>query len=197
MSRILRRVAIAACPRSIEAPDGAVPEELRGLFEGETRAAFERGRAAGLEEGAAAARAADDALPDGLRRAFADGLATREEARRREADEEIELAVEIARQAMGRDPGDDARGVLELIRAALAELDDTPLTVAAHPSQSSELASALGPDGVEVAADGSLAPGEAIVRGPWSSADLRWEARWTAVRSALGLAERPPGPAGG
>jgi flagellar biosynthesis/type III secretory pathway protein FliH len=186
-------VPLAACPRAIATPDSAFPDELRELIDTETRSAFERGRQAGLEEGAAAARGADEGLPDALRRAFADGAATLAEERRRDAAEILQLAVEIARLATNRDPGDDARGLLERIRGALAELDDSPITVGVHPSQASELADALDADAVEIVPDGSLAPGEAVLRGPWSSADLRWEARWRAVRSALGLGDGPPG----
>jgi flagellar biosynthesis/type III secretory pathway protein FliH len=188
---------VATCPRAIEAPDAAVPAELRGLIEAETAVALDRGRREGLQEGAAAARAADDALPDALRRAFADGIAMLRADLAREADEILELAVEIARQATRRDPGDDARGLLATVRDVLAELDDAPLTLRAHPSQAAALSAALSPEGVQVAPDPTLEPGEAVVRGPWSEADLRWPARWQAVRSALNLGEPPGAPADG
>jgi flagellar biosynthesis/type III secretory pathway protein FliH len=189
---VLRRVPLAACARPIDPPDASVPSELRELLEAQTRSAFERGHQGGLEEGLATATAAAATLPDAVRAAFADGVATLEEGRRREVDEVLALAVEIARLAVRAEPGADAHGLLDRIRGAFAELDDGPLVVGVHPAQAGELAPALAAEGVTVQPDPSLQPGEAVVRGPWSEADLRWEARWAAVREALGIGPAAP-----
>jgi flagellar biosynthesis/type III secretory pathway protein FliH len=185
-------VAVASCPHPIDAPDAGVPAELRAYVEEETRAAHERGLRLGREQGAAEARAADGRLPDAVRGAVADALAMLDDHRRRDAAEVLELALEIARHVVGREPGAEAAAVADHVRRSLVDLDDAPLVLAANPAQVEAVAAELAGDRIQVVPDPSIGPGEAVVRGPWSTADLRWEARWSVVREALGL--RADGP---
>lgn len=164
---------------------GAPPEELRALLEAERREAFERGRAAGLEEGRAAARAESADLLEGVRRALEEGLGVLHRWRVEEAGRVVDLALRIARHVLGREPV-EAAAVVERVRAALEAIDDAPLELSVHPDHVETLRAALDPNVAAVRGDASLSPGEARLRGPWSSVDLTFDAACEAVREALG-----------
>lgn len=187
MSRVLRHAHLGPRPRPVGAPDASLPEDLRELVEAEVRAAYERGRRKGAEEGRAAARADGERLASAVREAFARGLEALAERRRDEVHDLLEMAVEIARHVLGREPGPDGREVVERVRGALEAIDDGPLELAAHPSDREALRSALAGEPVEVRADPSLEPGEVVLHGPWSVAELTREVAWATVREALGL----------
>lgn len=187
MSRVLRDAHLGLHPRPVGVPAASLPDDLRELLEAEARAAYERGRREGAEEARAAARADGERLASAVREAFARGLEALAQRRREEVRELLEMAVEIARHVLGREPGPAGRELVERVRAALEAVDDGPLELAAHPSDHEVLRSALAGEPVEVRADPSLAPGEVVLRGPWSVAELTREAAWAAVREALGL----------
>ncbi len=183
MSRVLRRPAVVGHARRLEVPGpGAMPEEVRALLEAERGEAFEQGRAAGLEEGRAAAAAEVGRLLEQIRAALQEGLEALDRWRASEADRVVDLALRIARHVLGREPVETAR-LIERIREALAAIDDAPLELSVHPGQVEPLREAL--SGVTVRGDPSLAPGEARLAGPWSSADLTFEAACEVIREAL------------
>ncbi len=183
MSKVLRRPAVVGHARRLEVPGpGAMPEEVRVLLEAERGEAFEQGRRAGLEEGRAAAAAEVGRLLEQIRAALQEGLEALDRWRASEADRVVELALRIVRHVLGREPVETAR-LIERVREALAAIDDAPLELSVHPGQVEPLGEALSE--VTVRGDPSLAPGEARLVGPWSSADLTFEAACEVIREAL------------
>ncbi|GIV00968.1 MAG: hypothetical protein KatS3mg014_2583 [Actinomycetota bacterium] len=184
MSSVLRRPAVGH-PRRVEAPaPGSPPEELRALLEAERREAFERGRAAAVEEGRAAGREEAAAVLGEVRRALEEGLEALERRRAAEADRVVDLALRVVRHVLGRESV-EAGVVIERVRAALREIDDAPLELSVHPDHVEPLRLAMEATAVTVRGDEALARGEARLRGPWSSADLTFEAACEAIREAL------------
>jgi flagellar biosynthesis/type III secretory pathway protein FliH len=173
----------------VEVPAGGLPAETRALLEVELRDAFERGREVGVEEGRAAAAEEVARLLREVRSALEEGLEALRGWRAEEAARVADLALRIARHVLGREPV-EASGVIERVREALAAIDDGPLTLSVHPEHVEPVRAALDPASVVVQADASLAPGEARLRGPWSSADLTFDAACEVIREALGA---PPG----
>lgn len=189
MSSVLRRPPVVAHPRRVEVPaPGALPAELAALLEAERRDAFERGRAAGFEEGRTAAAEAATRLLAELRTGLEEGIETLRRWRVEEAGRVVDLALRIVRHVLGREPV-EASTVLARVRQALEAIDDAPLELAVHPDHAPALREALDPTTVTVRGDASLAPGEARLRGPWSSADLTYDAACAAVLEVL----EPPG----
>ncbi len=183
MSRVLRRPAVVGHARRLEVPSpGAVPVELRALLEAERAEAFERGRAAGLEEGRAAAAGEVVRLLEGIRAALQEGIEALDRWRGSEADRVVDLALRIVRHVLGREPVETA-WLIERVREALAAIDDAPLELSVHPEHVGPLREAL--SDVTVRGDTSLAPGEARLRGPWSSAELTFDAACEAISEAL------------
>ncbi len=186
MSSVLRRPSVVAHPRRVDVPSpNALPAELVALLEAERRDAFERGRAAGFEEGRAAAADAAVQLLAEVRAGLEEGIETLRRWRVEEAGRVVDLALRIVRHVLGREPV-EASTVLARVRQALEAIDDAPLELTVHPDHVPALREALDPATVTLRGDASLAPGEARLRGPWSSADLTYDAACQAIGEVLG-----------
>lgn len=186
LSSVLRRPPVVAHPRRVEVPaPGAPPAELLALLEAERRDAFERGRAAGFEEGRTAAAETTAQLLAEVRASLEGGLGTLRRWRLEEARRAVDLALRITRHVLGREPV-EAATVLARVRQALEAIDDGPLELVVHPDQVPALREALDPTTVTVRGDPALASGEARIRGPWSSADLTYDAACQAIGEVLG-----------
>lgn len=192
MSRVLREVTLAGAPRMVAFGGAAgLPEELEALIRARAADAFEQGRCAGFAEGSAAATRQVAELSAGLAGELAAGM---QALRAQQEDQRaliLELVVQVARAVTQADPGPGGRQVLADVLSALEAVDDTPLTVLAHPDDCALLAAGLAAvAGLSVLADPSVPPGEARLRGPWALAEVTREATWAAVRETLGLPER-------
>jgi flagellar assembly protein FliH len=155
---------------------------MRSIVDDAAARAREEGRA----EGVAIGRADAGNLQAAISAAIADGLAHLEAWRAAHAQEVIGLAIEIARAVVNREPGPDGMEVAARVRAALEQLDDGPLVVRVHPSQSEDVAAALATKPrVSVAADESVEYGGALVDGPWSHADVTLASAWRAASNLL------------
>lgn len=148
--------------------------------------AFEAGRAEGRREGADEQAARLEHLAQAVTLTVTDVEERIEEARQAAVGGMLDLAVAIAEVVIGRTPHDDGAAVLRRVEEALEHLDERPLTLMVSPVD--ETAARTAADAIEdlaVEVDGSLAPGEARLRGGWSSADLTHGAAWEAVRRQL------------
>lgn len=187
LSEVLRATVVARTRRALAVPDPdlidpALAERLDGAHEQGYAAGYRDGRA----EGEQAARAQLDRLTaaagEALTGARADLAATRAE----QAADVVALATDIARVVVAREPSQAGTDALAAVERALADLDDTELTVSVAPGDAELVGAALaGRPGVMVAADARLEPGEARVRGAHAAADLTRAAVWAAVEAAL------------
>lgn len=194
MSRLLSGARVGAEPRPLRVPDPADDPFTQRRVDEASAAAYERGVADGrrqaVEEARAAAEEASGRAVAAVRDAAREVLAEMGALRAEEAAADVTLACRIAEVVLGREPHDEGRALLERCRAALAALDDAPLTVRVSPSDAAVLREGLAADAdAEVVEDGSLGPGEARIRGPWSQADLTRDAAWQLVREALGAGD--------
>lgn len=187
LSRVLRQPALGPERLTVAVPDPiAIDPVVRERVEQATADAYERGHAEGLAVGRAQAHGEVEFIADAIRGAAEDAAGRLAAARAERAGEIVELALEIARTVLGREPDDGGQVLLERVRAALEQLDDEPLRVMVSPSMAEVLAGGLDAmRGVEVVADDSLQPGEARVQGPWARADLTFAGAMELVREAL------------
>lgn len=182
-SRILRNVVL------LDEADHRPEEQPRLLADlgGDTYAeAYERGKRDGTLEG----RAASDRAVAALGQLIADELATSLSELRSLHGERTSLllseAIAIAEFMVGRDLSATAETLASRIHEALGFIDDAPLTIAVSPGDLEVITRAVeGHSGLEVTVDAALAPGEALVRGPWVEADITLSAAADAVREAL------------
>jgi flagellar biosynthesis/type III secretory pathway protein FliH len=100
------------------------------------RRAFAAGERAGREAAVEAATRAAAAVGQALDVLHAEVIAQR--AATCAAD--LDLAVALASEVLGRSPADDAVAVLDRVRDAVAMLDDDPLEVRLHPEDHAALA---------------------------------------------------------
>lgn len=187
LSRVLRQPGLADAHAVLGPDPAAVDPVVRESVEQASEAAFSRGYEAGVAEGRRAALADSEDLAARLTSGAREAATTLQAARAEHAGAVLDLALEIARAVLGREPHDGGATLLERLRTVLTELDDAPLTVTVHPDDADAVARAVR-DASELAveADAGLRPGEARVRGPWSRAELTIDAALAAVREVLG-----------
>jgi flagellar biosynthesis/type III secretory pathway protein FliH len=157
--------------------------ELAALLRDAAAQGYERGREAGFRAGR---EAAASQVPAAVAAAFEEGIRSLSHWHQAKASDVVELALEIARRVLEREPSEKSGLLAERIGEALAALDDSPLVISVHPSDlEATTAGVAGRDGVSVSPDASLRPGEARITGPWSGAELTREAALAAVAEAL------------
>lgn len=186
MSSLRRLVlpTLEAQPQVLGAPDGHLDEATQALLQEAAQEAYERGCRDGAAVATEAAQAATVHVTEILQRL--DG-----ELRRTAAQVDVALAGQIAAAVLDREPADDTAALLRKVEAALAALDDDPLTVHVNAGDVAPLAEALAAMGsahgaeIGVVADPSLAPGDARIAGRWSRADLTRRGAWDAVSTLL------------
>ncbi|MCB0990038.1 MAG: hypothetical protein KDB16_03595 [Acidimicrobiales bacterium] len=116
----------------------------------------------------------------------ATALANLDDRSRRQATEAlIDLAIEIATRVMDRTPHDGGQALANRLQLELESLPSGPVTIDANPEDIALLAKALPGGAIVVAADPTLKPGEAKLRGEWVMADMTREAGWKAVRRII------------
>ena len=184
MSRVLRQAGVGDRPRLVGSQAEAPPDpELAALLHDATAQGYERGRLTGFREGRDAAASK---VPAAIGAAFEDGVQALARWQQASASDVVDLALEIARRVLEREPSEEAGLLADRIRTALAALDDSPLVISVHPGDLEATAAAVAErDGVSVSPDAGLRPGEARITGPWSHADLTREAALAAVAEAL------------
>lgn len=188
LSEVVRRTAVSAARRPLAVPDPAAidPELARRLAAGREEG-YAEGRRDGYAEGERAGRAHVADVATAIGEAAAGLRAEVAALRRDQAEAVTELALRVARAVWAREPGAGAHDALARVRAALAELDDAPITVEVAADAADEVAAAFGDrDDVVVVAEPSLGAGEARLRGAHGAAELTDAAVWAAVEAAVG-----------
>ncbi len=122
-----------------------------------------------------------------------ESLAARfEQVEREAADEVVELAVEIARQALRATPAMRPEAIIPVVQEALASLFDerVRMRLLLHPRDAelvrSELGERLLVRGCEIVADHSITPGGCRIDTPRASVDATVETRWRRTLAAIG-----------
>lgn len=187
MSRLLTMPSLAGEPRTLGAPEPSLDAAMSALLEQVAADAYARG----VRDGAAQASGAIEASVMQLLAAIARAAG---ELRQVAADADVQLALEIARAVLDREPADAGQDLLDRILAALAAVDDDGLTVQLNPQDAAaigaelERLAALHGTPVRVSPEPAMAPGDARVVGRWSRADLGRDAAFAAVQQ---LCEEP------
>lgn len=190
LSEVLRATVVAADRRALTVPDrDVVGPVLAARLEAAREEGYAAGHRDGRAEGERTARAHLDGLATAVDAALAATRADLASVRATQAAEITTLAGDIARVVLAREPSRTGADALAAVEQALAELDDTDLTVSVAPDDVDMVSRALaGQSGVTVVADARLGVGEARVRGAHAAADLTREAIWSAVDAALATA---------
>lgn len=179
--RVLRQPALGAAVPIAPRPRPLPPEALAAI-----EAARAEGHAQAMADARRAATEDDERLAAAVNHAIETALQVHRDERAAEAAATVELALRIAREVAGATIDDHGHALAARIRTALALVDDAPVVVEVAPDRVERLRAALSDRrGVEVAGDARLGRDEARVSGPWSSADLTAEARWSAVEQAV------------
>lgn len=185
---LLTRPVLAADPQPLGAPDPALDAFTRARVDEAAAAGYERGLADGAAAVRAEATAAEARITAALDAACAAVTAELRSVVTARVDADVELASAIAEAVLGHEPSANGAALLALVRTALASLDETDLTVHAHPDDAAALAAGVrgSQPGLTVTADAGLGPGEARITGRWARAELTRAAALDVVRSALG-----------
>lgn len=172
--------------RPLNGADVLLDPATRARVDQEVAAAYEQGRQDGRREAEAAAARAGSAVvaqvEAALDRAHEELAASRAEDGARALD----LAIRIAEELVGVSVAERTTGLVTRVQQVLAAVDDTDLVLHASPDEVHVLSEELRHvAGLTVEMDPSLGHGEARITGPWSDADLTWDATWASIRSAL------------
>lgn len=185
MSRVLRAVPLDEHPRDVGLDHHAavLAEAEQRAFDAGHAAGFRDGHARGVEEGRR-----DLAVVAGvITQAVEDVRATLAASRQELGAEVRRLALDVARAVCERGVTDDGVALAERVELALSRIDDAPLRVHVNPTELVALQDLLAGQlrSVDVVPDATLGAGEARILGPWSDADLTWDATWEAVGEVL------------
>lgn len=147
-------------------------------------------RADGEREGREAGRAEAEQRIDSLSRSVALSVSEIEDrlehTRQANIGGLIDLAKAIAKQVIGRTPHDAGAALLARLEEVADLLDERPLTIRVSPTDADVIRAAKkGHPDLAVDVDASLQPGEAVVTGGWSHADLTHAAAWEALERHL------------
>jgi flagellar biosynthesis/type III secretory pathway protein FliH len=181
LSRVLRSGTVTATPKAY---GGGAPRlldaELRKIVDIAAESAYSQGFNAGIVEGRGDTASVATRLGSSVLHAI------HELRRAREADiaASIDLAIEMATVILGHAPVGDRAAMIQRVLDALAEVDDTTVTIAAHPADVGLLQEAVRGD-VEVRADDTLAPGEVRILGDWARVDLTHESVLAVMKEGL------------
>ena len=191
MSRLVRDAVLA--PQAIdvrgrEDPFAAYGGDVDACLAGVEAAAYERGRQDGMRVGYELAMADQSQLTALVERSLAVAVAHLQAVCEQDAHRITALALEIARAVVGREPHDGGIALVARVREALATVDDRPLHLGVAPEDVPALTQALADvDGLTVAPDPTLTPGEGRLHGRWAEADLTRGAAWLAIQRALAI----------
>ncbi len=100
-------------------------------------------------------------------------------------DDVASLAESIAAVVLDRTPHDGGQAVLEAVRAEFSNLTDTAITLSVHVDDMAVVAAGITRDGVEIAVDPKLQPGEVVISTQWSTIERTRSEAWSAIRAAL------------
>lgn len=156
--------------------------ELAQFVEDTRAAAYEQGH----RDGVAAGRAQMTDMARRIEAALQMAAADAERMRAAMVAEVLHSAFAVAEYATGVQPIADATVLTERIQRALETLDDEQVTIGVNPADWDAVASNLQlPRGITIDRDPTLQPGEALMRGTWSSIDLTREAALSVAREVL------------
>jgi len=191
VSRLVRDAVVSLSPidvRGREDPLAAYGGDLDACLAGVEAGAYERGRQDGMRVGYDLALADQSQLTALVESTLATAIAHLQAVCEQDAQRITALALEIARAVVGREPHDEGVALAARVREALTTVDDRPLHLGVHPDDVAGLTRALADvDGLTVAPDPTLTPGEGRLHGRWAEADLTRGAAWLAIQRALAV----------
>ncbi len=154
------------------------------MVEEARRLGFRAGRDEGYAAGVADSVASETILAAAVER----GLAAVAEAQREVVAGSIDLALVIAEFILGRAVHDGGAALASHVAAAISSLDDTDLEITVHADDHGIVERTPSLSGARILVDQThtLEPGEARIRGRWSSVDLTRTAAFDVVREVLG-----------
>lgn len=183
MNRVIRDAPVATTPAFFGNADTRfVDGEVAEIIKRAEAAAYQRGQ----HDGAAAARAAMTATAQRIESAVQ--AAATEAARMRAAvvTEALEAALAVAEYVMGVRPVADTTALASRIQEAIAGLDDEAIVVGVNPAEWDAVAAIVDlPRHITIDRDPTLQPGEARLRGTWSSIDMTRQAAMAIAREVL------------
>lgn len=185
MPRVLSSPPVSAVGRPLDARGARPPAWVREVVDRERAEAYEQGRADGRAEIAATRLADAEALVAMLRTSVAQEAARVAELRSMHDARLLALAARIARYVVDEIDTSSVEAVVDRVRAALDEIDDTDVVVHVAAGQVDDVTAALAGLDVDVVAADDVAPGDALLAGRWSAADLSRTQRWDAVMELL------------
>jgi flagellar biosynthesis/type III secretory pathway protein FliH len=183
LNRVIRDAALGAAPvlldtSAVHFVDGALAEHLAQA----EAAAYQRG----ISEGAAAARADMAAIATRFEAAIRGAMSQAAQLRSEVITESIEAGLAVAEYVTGLPRATDAAALSARIHEAISSLDDERLVIGVNPADWSLVADTIQlPGNVTLESDASLQPGEARVRGTWSSIDMTRRAALAIAREVL------------
>lgn len=183
-NRVLRNAVLVEDPSDLGVLDR--PRRPSHLVGDTFSDAYERGKRDGLAEGRRAGDEAVAALGDRIEAAIGGALEELRLLQHVRTEFLVSEAIAIAEFIAGREVAAGADVLVPRIEAALAAIDDAPLTiqVSSHDLETVRQATE-GHSDISIAEDPSLASGEARINGPWAEADITMSAAIEAARQAL------------
>ena len=183
LNRVIRNATLAEAPQAYgHGAPVLVDEYMAEMIEQARAEAF----AAGRSEGFAAGRQDMAGAVERVEHAMANAVAELVHMRMASVHDAVDTAIEVAEFVLGRTPHDDGDSLVPRVEAALQQLDDEELTIAIHPQDWDAISTTVRlPNGVTVARDPGLRPGEARITGRWASAELTREAALSVAREVL------------
>lgn len=175
-----------------------VSRDANGLWSERERRAFERGREQGVLEATRAAQQVRAGHLERIGRVIANLQAGLDELASSGADALLDLALEVARQVLRREPSLRRDAALPVVREALALIVDHAARprVRLSPQDYELVCAELEADashlGCSFVADSSMLPGGCRIETPSGEIDATLATRWRRVISTLGVDQLDP-----
>ncbi len=183
MNRVIRDAPVAATPAFFGISDTRfVDGEVTQIIERAEAAAYQQGR----QDGAAAARADMAATAQRIESGLHTAAVEADRMRTAVVTEALEAGLAVAEYVMGVRPVTDPAALAERIQEAIAGLDDETIVVGVNPDDWDAVSAIVAlPLHISIDRDPTLQPGEARLRGTWSSIDVTRKAAMAIAREAL------------
>ena len=183
MNRVIRGANVGPAPIYLDSnATRFVDGEMADLVEQARRAAYE----AGYRDGYGAGSADNTAAAARVAGALDSALRAASQLRSETIVEALQAALAVAEHVVGTAPPTSPEVLVERIEQAIETLDDEAIVVSLSPGDWDQVAPTVSlPPNVTVDQDPTLTPGEARIRGTWSSIDLTRAAALDVVRRVL------------
>ncbi|MCP3977327.1 MAG: hypothetical protein GY720_22790 [bacterium] len=183
MNRVIRDAQVGATPAFFGNSDTRfVDGEVAEIIRSAEAAAYQRGR----HDGAATARSEMATTAQRIESALRTAAVEAHNMRAAVVTEALEAALTVAEYVMGVRPVADPTALANRIQEAIAGLDDEAIVVSVHPGDWDAVSAIVQlPLHISIDRDPTLQPGEARLRGTWSSIDMTRQAAMAIAREVL------------